>query len=845
VRVPASPHFAPVPLTQSFNAKRSELPDGLRTPQGFTECHGQQVLRGMPFAFGAVDEPNVILLDKASAKVGLSGARAAFVLVVHVAETALEFDPEPPPRLDAARRPFGRLVSEYELTFEDGSRASIPIRRGFEIEGASPHWLTGPALCVPATDYGAALTIEEALDLGPLPEESADSGVGPMRLRGPRFGLWIHALRNPKPEAALRSIDLRPRDERSAAYAVTLTELEEHPLRPGVRERLRLRLPDDVKLNAIGEVDAADIGIDLGAVISARAALQYDDRRWTNPGPVVHARRSEREVVVEYAAHPQARLYVGGRVHVLASGRTDLVEVLPAARRPVRLRFVDRASRAPVAVRLHLHGTSGEHLAPRGHHRKVDRAFYQDRYAEFAANEVQHVYVDGECTADLPVGRVFLDIARGFEVAPIRAAVDVGPGTDELVFELDRVVGWRDRGWVTADTHVHFLSPQTALLEARAEDVNVVNLLAAQWGELFTNVGDFDGRTAFGGDECGVGEHLVRVASENRMPILGHISLLGYGGPLIQPLSSGHPPEAALGDSVDETPATWARRCIDQGGLVVIPHAQNVGLGHAAAVVLGVVNAIEIMHGNPLVSRPYEGRGGPDFELPALHPYGLAHWYRYLNLGYQLPVVGGSDKMSADMLLGGVRTYAHLGDVELTFENWAGAIRAGNTFVSAGPLAVLAVEGKPPGGVVKLPRGGGSVQVEWLVQSVVVPIERVEVVCGGVVTESIDVGGKLDASGQCSVALARSTWIALRLRGSLHGHAGHVIAHTSAVQVIVGGVGVFSEPDAGSVLDEIEAAMAYLDTVAPRADDRRARELRADFEHADDQLRRRARGGLS
>ena len=43
---------------------------------------------------------------------------------------------------------------------------------------------------------------------------------------------------------------------------------------------------------------------------------------------------------------------------------------------------------------------------------------------------------------------------------------------------------------MTADTHTHFLSPTTALLEAQAEGLNLINLLAAQWGALYTNVGD-------------------------------------------------------------------------------------------------------------------------------------------------------------------------------------------------------------------------------------------------------------------------------------------------------------------------------------------------------------------
>ena len=58
---------------------------------------------------------------------------------------------------------------------------------------------------------------------------------------------------------------------------------------------------------------------------------------------------------------------------------------------------------------------------------------------------------------------------------------------------IDRWTDQRSQGWVTADTHVHFISPHTAWLEGQAEGVNVVNLLASQWGRLFTNVGDYTG----------------------------------------------------------------------------------------------------------------------------------------------------------------------------------------------------------------------------------------------------------------------------------------------------------------------------------------------------------------
>ncbi len=180
-------------------------------------------------------------------------------------------------------------------------------------------------------------------------------------------------------------------------------------------------------------------------------------------------------------------------------------------------------------------------------------------------------------------------------------------------------------------------------------------------------MGDFDGRTTLGArDFGGDGEFLVRVGTENRMQVLGHISLLGYSGQMIHPLCTGGPSESAVGDAQEVSMAEWAQRCIDQGGLVVMPHAPNPQLERVADIVLGVVNAMEMMTFNPL--RP---------DNPQVSAYGIADWYRYLNLGYHVPVVGGSDKMAASSLLGGIRTYAHMGDREFTYENWMEAVRGG------------------------------------------------------------------------------------------------------------------------------------------------------------------------
>ena len=248
---------------------------------------------------------------------------------------------------------------------------------------------------------------------------------------------------------------------------------------------------------------------------------------------------------------------------------------------------------------------------------------------------------------NLPVGRVYIEVSKGFEIRPVRQVVRVTRQMREVTIKLSRVLDWRSLGWVTADTHVHFLSPQTALLEGSAEGVNVVNLLASQWGELMTNVGDFDGKTVYGAREAGGdGEYLVRVGTENRQHVLGHISLLGYSGPIIAPMTTGGPDESALGDPVEVLLTQWAQQCRQQDGVVIIPHFPNPRSEHAATIVTGEADGVEMTSWGSLY-------GGID-------PNSLADWYRYLNCGYFVAAVGGTDKMSASTAVGTVRTYAQL-----------------------------------------------------------------------------------------------------------------------------------------------------------------------------------------
>jgi hypothetical protein len=537
-------------------------------------------------------------------------------------------------------------------------------------------------------------------------------------------------------------------------------------------------------------------------------------------------------VLVEYTAHEDARFHLAGGAVIPVSEveagaqAANLAPVQPATQR-VTLRVVPHGGGAPVAVKLHVHGAAGEYLAPEDRHRIINPAWFEDYSVDFAHRGLhQTTYINGETTLRLPVGPVYVEVSKGFEVRPVRQVVEISPETREVVIEVEKVLPWRERGWVTADTHVHFLSPVSALLEGAGEGVNIVNLLASQWGELMTNVGDFDGQTTWGARGAGgSGEYLVRVGTENRQHVLGHISLLGYRGRIIAPMTTGGPDESALGDPVDVLLTEWARQCKAQGGLVVLPHFPNPRAEHAASIVHGDIDALEMTSWEDLYS--------------GISPYSLADWYRYLNCGYLVAAVGGTDKMSASTAVGAVRTYAHLApDEPFTYDAWMAAVRRAETFVTYGPLLEVAVDGRPLGSRIAMTSSGGTVDVTWQAASVTVPMSRVELVVNGEIRESQAVE-PWQAAGSWRVKVERSSWLAVLARGHYGDKPEIIAAHSSPVMVDVEGSPMLAAADALTILEQIEGALAYLDTVGTRRDDMTYKRMRLVLEGAHRSLHNR------
>ncbi len=421
----------------------------------------------------------------------------------------------------------------------------------------------------------------------------------------------------------------------------------------------------------------------------------------------------------------------------------------------------------------------------------------------------------GRFEADLPVGTVYAEVVRGFEYTPARAALTVAPGQRELRLEVRRWTDIRRRGYYSGDVHVHFLDPVTASLEAGAEDLNVTEILAAQWGRLYTNV-----EHGIGGEaSSSTAENIIRIDSENRHHMLGHLFLLGLNQPVL-PLSSGGPTEDELGGWDEVALADWCDRCRAQGGMVATqftptPHAEVV-----ADIILGKIDVTEVRWFNFTPYVPPDGHWG---ETPFAFP-GVQQWYRYLNCGYRLPAVGGTDKMTNAVPVGALRTYARLkADEEFNYRSWCQAVKQGRTFVSSGPMIELELEGRQPGDEIRLPAGGGTLQVVAKASSAL-PFESIEIVQNGkvIAQKSADSGG-LSAAITASLQVTESCWIAARCYGREKLWVVWPIdvgAHTSPVYVTVDDRRQTSAQDASYLLTLLEGGLAYLDNLAAWRDDK-------------------------
>ncbi|MBM4436694.1 MAG: CehA/McbA family metallohydrolase, partial [Actinobacteria bacterium] len=283
----------------------------------------------------------------------------------------------------------------------------------------------------------------------------------------------------------------------------------------------------------------------------------------------------------------------------------------------------------------------------------------------------------------------------------------------------------------------------------------------------------------------------------NRQHFLGHITLLGLKEP-VMPWCSDGASEAEIGGSLEITLSHWADACHAQGGTVVIPHLPNPNGEPAALIATGRADAVEMLR---------------------QEPYPHLEYYRYLNGGYRLPLVGGTDKMSSDVPVGIYRTYVRIPrDQPFSYEAWCRHMAAGRTFLSGGPILRFTVDGCEIGDTLRL-SGPGTVEAEAWAESIM-PIHTLQIVQEGrVVASTEEAKGARTLHVRAKLSVAKHTWLAARcggpgyFDGPEHHDGWHRrrFAHTSPIYVAVGGDWwMWNDATARYVLTLVDGSLQYI-----------------------------------
>ncbi len=414
--------------------------------------------------------------------------------------------------------------------------------------------------------------------------------------------------------------------------------------------------------------------------------------------------------------------------------------------RTIGVRILDENGE-PTPARVRFTGLDGEYYAPLGHapdfpitsaevpiHEEMDVRLDNDR---------RFAYTNGSFEITLPTEDIRMEVVKGYAYSFSNEILNVASIDGTVDFQLNKWFRFPDQAWYSGDVHVHYINAETALLEMKAEDLNVVNILTSD----FTN----DRATFRGAPEpFSEEEHIVYINQEYREHRLGHVNLLNLKE-LIEPVESirahQYPLNLAASDEVHA-----------QGGHISWAHfAAWPGLEGPLGLVLKKVDSVELLCTiDPFQEAIFSHNVVPDSQMNS----GLRMWYRLLNCGLRIPATAGTDKMNNEVTVGANRVFAEVAG-DFSYQSWIDALNEGRTFISNSPFLFCQVDGEGPGKRLKL-KPNQTVHIKADVWSQL-PIDRLEIIANGeMIAETAISADQTHGVLEFAFTPDESTWIAAR-----------------------------------------------------------------------------------
>ncbi len=492
-------------------------------------------------------------------------------------------------------------------------------------------------------------------------------------------------------------------------------------------------------------------------------------------------------------------------------GRVELTTTVPHLF-PINFKVRDEKGN-PLSAAVGLYSGSGELMIPST---ALDFSFGGDPYQPTRYREQYNTrywpgedgfkrsfFVDHEFTVSLPAGSYRVIGTKGPEYLPVDFKIAVGENDPSTVtIELRHWIDMSAQGWYSGDAHVHYTrmddaANQRLIKWLDAEDVHVGNVLL---------MGDARERYfpqyAFGKSGRFVLKHTALIPGQEdpRTNILGHTIFLNIQKPIRQPDGLYYLYDAIFAQA----------------------HHQGALGGYAH-----VVGDLFFVHRDMTLNIP---RNKADFvEICEFGAIDESVYYEFLNLGFKIPAIGGSDAPWGGTV-GDSRVYAYTGK-SFDADEWFAAVKKGRTFVTVGPQLEFTVDGSFPGDELT-PNKGAILKIHAKEQAGYLnfALEPLEIVVNGEVVRSAKATDN-SASLDFELPADHSLWIAARTKG----------AHTSPVYVTVERQRHWNLAKVPALLEKREQQIKEVESLIDHPDQFLPPGHRQNWEHAD-KLRRSSDG---
>ena len=463
---------------------------------------------------------------------------------------------------------------------------------------------------------------------------------------------------------------------------------------------------------------------------------------------------------------------------------------------------VINASGKPTPGRIFVTGEDGRAYAPDDVWMHAEDDFVRSE----RAFESHYFHTAGTAKLTVPVGRVDVEVMKGFEHRVEKRSVQVAADQQASVsVRLQPLSIPADAGsrWASADLHVHMNyggtyrnTPANLVAQEAAENLSLIENLIVNKEQRIPDIAYFSPEK----DPASTPDHLLFHGQEFHTSYWGHLGLLNLTHNYLLPDYATYGNTAAA--SLFPTNAAVAD----------LAHAQHalVGYVHPFDFVPDPVNDPSLTHNEPLdlaLELPVDVALGKVDYIEALgfsdHQSTAAVWYRLLNCGSRLPTGAGSDTMANYVSLRGpvglTRVYARVQQGPLDIASWLDSLKNGHTFATNGPLLGFTLGGKEPGEELRLPAGDNKVQFKAWLRSIV-PVDHLQVICNGDVASALKLTGDRETlDAEDTISISRSGWCLLRAWSEKPEHPIldlYPYATTSPVYVTVTGSDVKSPGDA-------------------------------------------------